>query len=254
MTVFLGAFRLQFQLLSRRPDDLMLLITTPLLTIAILSIVQHADRPDLQAYAVIGPAVMAIFQMALFVSGELVAAERTTGVFEATLTTPARFSVVLFARVLAVTIVSFVSLVETVLVAAAFGVWLTVAHPWVLGATLVAMAFAMAGTAVIMSAVFVIARSARSFQNSLSYPMFLLGGVIVPIAFLPEWLQPLSRVVFLSWSAELLRDSLRPEPITELGLRLLAIVALGAVALLLGEWMLSRMLHRVRSLGTAGLA
>jgi ABC-2 type transport system permease protein len=251
---FLGAFRMQFQLLSRRPDDLMLLITTPLLTIAILSIVQHAGRPDLQAYAVLGPAIMAIFQMALFVSGELVAAERATGVFEATLTTPVRFSVVLFARILAVTIVSFISLLESVGVAAAFGVWLTVSHPWVLAATLVCMAFAMSGTAVIMAALFVVARSARSFQNSLSYPLFLLGGVIVPIAFLPEWIQPVSRFVFLSWSAQLLRDSLQPEPLEHVLLRLSAIVGLGLLALLVGEWMLSLTIRRVRRLGTAGLA
>ena len=254
MISFLGAFRMQFQLLSRRPDDLMLLITTPLLTVAILSIVQHAGRPDLQAYAVVGPAVMAIFQMALFVSGELVAAERASGTFEATLTTPARFAVVLFARVLAVTLVSYVSLGETVAVAAAFGVWVSVPHPWVLAATLVSMAFAMCGTAVVMAAVFVIARSARSFQNSLSYPLFLLGGVIVPIAFLPDWIQPLSRVVFLSWSAQLLRDSLQAPPINDVLLRLGAIAGLGVLALVVGEWLLARMLLRVRRLGTAGLA
>lgn len=254
MRSFLGALRMQFQLLSRRPDDLMLLVTTPLLTVAFLSIVQNAGRPDLQGHAIVGPAVMAIFQMALFVSGELVAAERETGTFEAVLVTPARFSIVLFARILAVTAVSFISLLESVAVAALFGVWISVPHPVVLALTLLCTAFAMAGTAVIMAALFVVARSARSFQNSLSYPLFLLGGVVVPIAFLPGWLQPLSWFVFLSWSSELLRDSLAPDPVVDVGLRLGAVVLLGTVSLVLGEVLLARMLNRLRRLGTVGLA
>ena len=245
---------MQFQLLSRKPDDLMLLITTPLLTVAFLSIVLHAGRGDLTAFAIVGPGVMAIFQMALFVSGELIAAERHSGTFEATLATPARFSVVMFARILAVTLVSFVSLLESVAVAALFGISLMAWHPVVLALTLVCTAFAMAGTAVIMAAVFVIARSARSFQNSLSYPFFLLGGVFVPVAFLPAWLQPLSNLVFLSWSSQLLRDSLDSAALTDAAPRLGAIVLLGALALVGGELLLRRMLRRVRQQGAAGLA
>jgi len=96
----------------------------------------------------------------------------------------------------------------------------------------------------------VLARSARIFQNSLSYPFYVLGGVLVPVALLPGWLQPLTRVVFVSWSADLLRDSLSAAPIADPTLRLAAVLGLGATGLGAGIFLLRRVLVRVRALGT----
>jgi ABC-2 type transport system permease protein len=114
-------------------------------------------------------------------------------------------------------------------------------------------AFAILGTALVMASVFVLSRSARNFQNSLNYPFFLLGGVLVPVALLPGWLQPLCRLVFLSWSADLLRDALEPAPVRGVAARLLVIALLGAAAAALGRWLLHRMLDRLRRHGTLSL-
>ncbi len=100
-------------------------------------------------------------------------------------------------------------------------------HPVVFGSTLVAAAFAMSGTAVVMAAVFALARSSRIFQQSLTYPFYVLGGILVPVSFLPVWVRPFSRLVFLSWTADLLRASLSPEAVTDVGPRIGAVVALG---------------------------
>lgn len=245
---------MQARLLARKPDDLMLLFTTPLLTVVFLSIFQYAGRSDLGPYAVVGPAMMAVFQMSLFVSGEIIAAEKGNAVFEATITTPARYSTVLFARTLAVTAVSFLALVESIIVGAFFGVVVHIHHPVVFAGTLVTTAFAMTGTAVAMAALFVVARSARTFQNALSYPFFVLGGVIVPVTFLPVFLQPLSWVVFLSWSSQLLRDSLASAEVEHAGWRLAAVTGLGLVSLIVGELLLRWTLTRTRVNGTATLA
>lgn len=254
MRVFSGAVGMQLRLMVRKPDDLMLLFTTPLITVVFLAIFGHAGRTDLGPYAVVGPAMMAVFQMSLFVSGEIIAAERGNQLFEATLTTPARYSVVLFGRTLAVTVVSFISLAESIAVGALFGVVVHVYHPWVFAGTLITTAFAMTGTAVAMAALFVVSRSARTFQNALSYPFFVLGGVVVPITFLPLFIQPLSWIVFLSWSSELLRDSLTSPAVAYAGWRLAAVVGLGLAALIAGELLLRWTLKRTRVDGTATLA
>src|SRR6266536_1985118 len=60
--------------------------------------------------------------------------------------------------------------------------------------------------------------------------------------------------VFLSWSAGLLRDSLRPGPVQQVPLRLGAIVALGVAGFLLGRYLIERLLRRVRGLGSLGHA
>ena len=82
-------------------------------------------------------------------------------------------------------------------------------HPGALALTLLVAAFATAGTSVAFAAVFVLTRNAYTFTNSLSYPLYLLGGVFVPVAFLPNVIQPVASLVFMSWSADLLRASLK---------------------------------------------
>lgn len=253
--VLLGAARYQLLAFRHSPESLMALVNAPLLTVAFLSIMRHADRPDLEAYAVLAPAVITVWQMALLVSGEIIDFERHNGSLEALIAAPAPMGAMILGRVLTVTAVSLLSLVESAAVARLlFGVAPDLAHPGVFAAALGATALAMAGTAVAMAAVFVLHRSARTFQNSLSYPFYLLGGAMVPPVFLPEWLQPLSRAVFLSWSTDLFRDSLRAAPVPAVAWRIGMVLLLGAAAYGLGVWLLDRVLERVRRTGEVGYA
>jgi ABC-2 type transport system permease protein len=157
-------------------------------------------------------------------------------------------------RVLAVTTIGLLSFVEVWLVARLlFGVWIEIEHPIAFLLTLAATAFAVSGTAVIMAAVFVLSRTPRTFQNSLSFPFYVLGGVLVPVSFLPDWLEPVSGVIFLSWSAGLLRDSLGETAIDDFAARLGVVVLLGAIGFAVGYGLLARILHRARSEGSLGL-
>lgn len=110
------------------------------------------------------------------------------------------------------------------LVAYLFGVEVSVDHPVVFALAIGATILATTASGLLMSTAFIATRSARTFQNSLSYPFYVLGGVLVPVSFLPDWVQPLSRVVFLSWSADLLRDCLRPGNVDAVAPRLAVIV------------------------------
>jgi ABC-2 type transport system permease protein len=91
---------------------------------------------------------------------------------------------------------------------------------------------------------------ARAFQNSLNYPFYVLGGVMVPVSFLPGWLEPVSRAVFLSWSADLLRDALAPPAIPYLLPRLAAVLGLGLAGYATGVWLLHRAVDRLRKTGS----
>lgn len=130
------------------------------------------------------------------------------------------------------------------------GAPVAVAHPVLLVATVAVSAAAMTGTATLMAAVFVLTRSARTFQNSLSYPFYLLGGVLVPVALLPEWVQAPARLVFLSWTSDLVRDCLAAGPVRAAGLRLLVVAVLGGIGLALGRRALTGAVTRLRSTGT----
>jgi ABC-2 type transport system permease protein len=236
-------------------DYLMPLVTVPMFTIVFLAILRHAGRGDLTQAALLAPVLIALWQLSLLSSGEILAEERWAGTLEPTLAMPASFPGVVLARILAVTAIALVSVPE-VLVAGRlfFGVSLHVHHPLALGLTMLATAFAVSGTALIMAALFVLTRSARTFQNSLTYPLYVLGGILVPVSFLPSWLRPLSAAVFLSWSGDLLRASLAAAPVHRLGFRIGMVCVLGLAGLAIGGVLLERVLRRLKTSGTVGVA
>jgi ABC-2 type transport system permease protein len=243
----LAAVRLQIQVLRTDATSFMPLAITPLFAIIFLEIVREAGRHDLTSYAVLAPVLIALWQLSLLNSGEIVEDDRWQGTLELGVAAPVPYALVVLGRVLAVTVIALLSFVEVWLVAwAVFGIVVDVHHPLAFALTVVATAVATAGTATIMASLFIVTRSPRTFQNSLSYPFYVLGGVLVPVAFLPDWLEPLSSAVFLSWSADLLRASLRAGPLDGLAARLGMILLLGAIGFAIGFGLLARMLWRAR--------
>jgi ABC-2 type transport system permease protein len=252
---FVAGFLAQLAEARHRYGDFMPVITAPLYVILFVAITRHAGREDLTSFAVLAPALIVLWATAVFISGQIIEHERWAGTLEALVATPAGMSWVIFGRISAVTLIGLLGFVESWLAAwLVFGIWIPIPHTLVFGAALVATALAMAGTATVISAVAVMLREPGTFRNSLSYPFYVLGGVLVPVALLPDWLQPFSRIVFLSWSSDLLRDALQPAAVTAPGARLAAIVGLGVAWFLVGQWVLGRVLRRVRHLGTVSYA
>lgn len=251
MSLVWRSFRLQLQIIGTNPDYFLALAIAPLATVVFVSFVRHAGRNDLLAFAVVAPALISLWRTSIMASGEIVNEDREEATMEPTIATPVAYSTVVLARVLAVSTVGLTGFPVVWLVARVlFGVHLVIDHPVVLALTLVAAAFAMSGTAVVMAALFALARSSRIFQQSLTYPFYVLGGVLVPVSLLPAWVRPLSRAVFLSWTADLLRSSLSPATVTNVVPRLGAVVGLGLAGFACGTVLLRRILDRVRSLGT----
>lgn len=253
MSLLAESAMLQLRLIRADRDYLLDLIRAPLVAVLFLTLIQHSRRTDLSVNAVLAPALMALWGMALLVSGEIIDTDRWLGTLEPTLSAPVPFWRVIVGRIMATTALSLLVLAEVWLVSVAFGAPPVVFHPWVFTAALLATVAAMIGWSLLMAVLFVATRTARTFQNSLSYPLFLLGGVFVPAESLPEWMRPLARIFFLSWSSDLLRDSLRPSSVTSVGGRLVVIAGLGAAGFLIGLIALRRMLHKARAAGSLGL-
>jgi ABC-2 type transport system permease protein len=254
MRLLLAAAKAQFQMTRGNIEDLFPILTIPFFAAIFLAIVKQAGRPDLFPNALAAPALVALWAMSLFVAGELVDRDRWTQALEPAVAAPAAFPLVVLARVATVSSIGVFGFAESWLVAwSVFGVRIAVYHPAVFAATLLATTFAAVCTALVMSSVFALGRTARVFQNSLSYPFYLLGGILVPAVYLPWFLQPVSKLVFLSWAADLLRDSLRPSPISTVAPRLSMVILLGCAGLALGWYLLTRMVDHLRQEGSLGL-
>jgi ABC-2 type transport system permease protein len=250
MRAFLAGARVQLRFMTAYPDSLIPFFTAPLFTIVFVLVFKHAGRPDLTAYAAIAPVFIALWWLALFNSGWTITTERWNGTLEMLVAAPSSFGAVIFGRIAATTAVGTVSFVEAWLVARLiFGATVTVYHWGAFVLTVFATLAAMAGTAVGMAALFVLARNAVTFSNSASYPFYVLGGILVPVSLLPHWVRPFSAVVFLSWSADLLRGALDAAPIHEFWPHLGMVVFLGACGYVVGLVALRVILVRVRESG-----
>lgn len=248
-----GAYRFQLWLFRSDPAQLLVFVVAPVLSLVFLAIMKNADRSDLIPNAVVAPGLIALWYISLDIAGSIVDDDRWQGTLELLVAAPAAVLAPVLARVAAVVSIGMLSLVEAPLVAVlVFGIPVPIAHPVALILTLLATALAMIGTSVIVAAVFVLARTALVLANALTYPVYVLSGILVPVSMLPDFLQPLSRLIFLSWAAELLRDSLAGPPVQHLAARLGVILLLGAAGYAAGHLLMRSTLNRVRQTGTVG--
>ena len=241
----------QSRAMARSVDTYFTLVGTPFTTAILMSMVLYSGRTDLAAYAVVAPTLMSLWTAALMFAGEMISEDRENGRLEPLVASPVSLPALVFGRLCGAMLVSLPAFALAILVAGlGFGHWITFHHPVVFVAAMLATALGTAATATALSALFIAAPGARIVQNTLSMPMFLLAGVMVPVALFPGWLEGVSRALYLSWAADLFRDSLLPEPVEAAVPRLLAVLALSAIALALGSLTLVRFLRRARAEGT----
>jgi ABC-2 type transport system permease protein len=250
MRDIVSGFRLQLILYRRHPDVLVPLLTSPLYMI-VFRMVLHGS--DLAGYGVLAPFYMSLWWFALFCGGWVIQTDRWHGTVEYLVGTPASFTGIVLGRVAATTVPALGAAVELWLFGRyVVGADVTIRHWPVFVASFLLTLFAMVATALLMASAFVLARSAVTFSNSLSFPFYLLGGILIPVSLLPGWMQPLSKGVFLSWSSQLLRASLDPRPVPppygDLGM----IFLLGCAALGAGYGVLRVILRRMRHTGELG--
>ncbi|MGE0394371.1 MAG: ABC transporter permease [Vicinamibacterales bacterium] len=250
----LAAAVAQLRMTRRNIEDLFPILTIPLSSAVALAILQHSGRSDLAGYALVAAVLMSVGQMALFIGSEILANERQGQTLELVVASPTSYYLPLLARIWILTVIGMAGFVEAWAIARwVFGIEVHLHHPWVGLATLLVTSGAAAVTALIASVVFCFGKTTRTYQNALAGPLYLLSGVLVPITFLPEAVQPISRAIFFSWSAGLLRDALQPAPPENVGLRLGAVVALGFAGGAIGAVLFGRLLGHLRREGTLGL-
>lgn len=255
MHAFWAGFRLELRIIRSHPDALMPLFMAPLFAIIFMAIVRQSGRHDLQPDALMAPVLMTLLWVALQHAGTIMAGERWQALLEPAVAAPASPATVLLGRVMSLMCFGLLSFLEVWAVGRlVFGVAIPLEHPFDLFLTLACTALAMGGLAVTFSALLVMTRNAYTFTNSASFPLYLLGGVFVPAAILPGWMQPVSSVLFVSWSSDLLRASLREGPVEDFWPRLGMVLLLGAISFATGRVILYYVLQRMRGNGELSLA
>ncbi len=242
----------RFQCVTLRDDvhGLQALVTTPVFAFLLLSVYEHAGRPDLDSRAVVTTGLMGMWTVAVACSGQIVAHERALGTLEHLLTAPTRFALVVLGRSFVVALVGCVGVIESAVVARVlFDSQLAMGS---LGLALLTLGLAVVTTAAastLVAALFVLSRTTRVYQAALTYPVFLLGGLMVPVTEYAPWLQVACRGFYLSWLAELAHGSLNSMSWGDAVLPAGATAVLGLLMWATGHRLLAAFIERGRVTG-----
>lgn len=208
-------------------------------------------RVDLDA-AALGSGLIALWGATVWASGFILAAERWQGTLAQILPRPVGLAPVLLGKTLGATLRSALFIVVTVSVAAAvLGHPITVAAPLSFVAALLAVLTSALVLGLLVSCVFILSRAAGRISEAIMYPVFILGGMLVPLSLLPSWAELLSVVVSLRWGADLLNAAAAGEDQSAWAWLMLGVTTLAYAVL--ARLLFERVLDRVRKDGTLEL-
>ncbi|MEV7179419.1 ABC transporter permease [Kitasatospora sp. NPDC093679] len=243
----IAAARMQAVLIARSPDLLATLAVIPLYSLVFFSALVHHHRESAATTVALTAFLMSLWSHAVFVAAETVDTDRREGTLEPSLLTPGRYLAALAVRVGTTTALGLPVLAEVLLIGRfGFGLPVRIAEPGLCLLVAVLTALGVAATALLISGVMILVRGARALQNALTYPFYLLAGLIVPIGVLPGPVRAVARCFFLAHGAQLLRDAAAGTA-QDAGPRVALLAVLVAVHLLLGLLVLRRVLASVRS-------
>ena len=200
----------------------------------------------------LGAGLTSLWGTTVWSAGAILRIERWQGTLPGILSRPAGLATVLAGKSLGATLYATVLIGATVsVVAAAFGHPLTIERPLAFAAALAATLVSAWTLGFLVACVFLLTRAAGRIAEALTYPVFILGGLLVPLSLLPEQVRPLSWVVSLRWGDDVIRAGAAGAPATARPWLLLA--ATTAVYAAAARIVVGVVLERVRKEGTLDL-
>ena len=213
---------------------------------------QAGNSPRTLLYASLGSAVMGMWSSVSTTAGGAMQRERWHGTLELLVGTPPHFALVLLPVTLAMATIGIYSLVATLLYGHfLFGIALMVQQPLLFAASIVVTVLSFGTLGFVFAVAFVRFRAAWALGNLFEYPVWLIGGFLVPLGLLPGWVRPISWVLAPTWGMNAIRESaLGGSPLDDL----LLCGALGAVYVGLGILLTERVLRSARVRATLSLS
>jgi ABC-2 type transport system permease protein len=169
---------------------------------------KSGNRGEGLLYVALGAGLMGIWSSTLFGSGGMIQWERYQGTLEVLMAAPSPFIMVLLPATLATSTVGLYSLTATILWGRLFfHVPLELVHPVMFFVAIVATVVGLGLLGLLLASTFVLYRNANALCNLLEYPVWLVTGLLVPVAFLPSWAAPISWLLAPTWGIKALRSA-----------------------------------------------
>jgi ABC-2 type transport system permease protein len=149
---------------------------------------------------------MAAWAHAMFTASHVIDEERYSGTLEINLTAPWGYLSSIVMRIVTLTLAAAPVIVEVALVGRlVHGTMPVVGHPVQFVVAVLICLLGCAAGALLLGSLLLVVKGARTLQNAVTYPFYLLAGLVMPQSYLPPGIRQLSDLFFLSWSVKALR-------------------------------------------------
>jgi ABC-2 type transport system permease protein len=243
---------LHFKLLSRSPFDIMVTAAWPLVYATLAYFMFRAGQePRTLLVASLGATVMGIWSTTTVGAASSLQRQRWLGVLEILVASPTPFWAILLPITIATSAIGIYSLVSTLLWGRLlFGIPLDVDEPLLFAASIPPTIVSIGFLGFILASICVRFRAAWAIGNMFEYPVWLVTGLLIPIALLPGWVEPISWLLAPTWGMKALSASaFGGSPLADIGM----CAALSVAYVLIGVWALAHFLSSARARATLSL-
>ena len=159
-------------------------------------------------YVALGAGMMGVWSTTLFGCGGAIAWQRWEGTLDLLVNAPTRYDFILVGQTFGAVLFGFYGIVATLVWGVLlFGMPIEATYPLILPLSLVAAIVSLGSLGMLIATTFVLYRHANALGNLLEYPIWLITGLLVPVATLPLWVKPLSWLLAPTWGMEAIRGA-----------------------------------------------
>lgn len=206
-------------------------------------------------YVILGTGLITIWSSIVFSSAGDIERERAMGNLEILGATSTPFPKIMYGKILGNTVLGILSIIITFLwITLVFGEKVAVKHPFILLLGFLLMIAGFMGLSMIMALAFTMSRSARGLMNCLEYPIYILTGMVFPLAMLPKYVLPLSWILSPTWVVKIMQAAIHGYTNSqEIVLPTVMLVGLCILYFVLGQLLFKIVHNHTRQKGTLGV-
>ena len=206
--VMLFGLGLHFKMLSRSPFDLFVVVASPLIFATLAYFLFQDGHGQSLLVAALASGVMGIWSTTTAQGAGALQTQRRLGILELLVASPTPFWAVVLPISVAISAIGVYSLaIGLVYVRVFYGVSIAV-HEWLAFAVAIPAAIGAIGSlGFLFASALVRYRSAFMLGNLFEWPVWMISGLLIPVAVLPGWLQPVSWLFAPTWGMRALRHA-----------------------------------------------
>lgn len=232
-----------------------IVVVQPLI-VALAAIYMLRDSEGFRAiFVIVGSAMTGLWSGTLFFCTRNIDRERWSGTLEEIIGSPTHIRIVMLGKSLANVTLSLGSMLFSYpLAALVFGYAMTIAHPVLFIVSLILTVVALVSLGMLLTPFMAINPRSTAWNNTLEYPMYILGGFLFPTALLPAWTTPISYILAPYWAARALHaSSSGGVPVDEIVLSWAFLISASAIYWLISTWLFRIVIRRAQEEATLGL-